>query len=204
MRIGLLGKDHDITVHGREGFRKLAGARVHVGRIVERGGIILVESKRALEELERLLVAVLSHQPIAREINQVLILREHGQHVIHGRDAGDVVAFLHVRDPLDHQLFAGRDLREKRFGLRACRTDFSRIPAVEGDPCPGYSDTGIFLHGRAPVLVAALEVQVLVVFHALLVKLATLCGGSGDGHQADGWLGLGRLGLRALVAGGSE
>ena len=54
------------------------------------------------------------------------------------------------------------------------------IAAVEGDPGPGDGEIGIFLHGRAPVVVAALEIEILVVGHSLFVELAGFGGRSRD------------------------
>ena len=115
----------------------------------------------------------------------MLVAGIHLQHVVHGGNAAEEVAFLHLRDPGNHQLLAGSELGSERFGLLASRADFLRIAAVESDPGPGDGEIRIFFHGCAPVVVAALKIEILVVVHALLIKLARL-GGRGRDRQRRG------------------
>ena len=51
----------------------------------------------------------------------------------------------------------------------------------------------IFLDGGAPVFVAALKIKILVVLHALLIKLAPLGGTRGHRHRSSSGLGFGGL-----------
>ena len=111
VRIRFRGQKSDIAIHGRKGLGKFAVAGVHVSQIVQRGWKILVDGQRFLEQSLRLIVAVFRHQPVGREIKQVLVLGIHLEQVIHGGDAADEIAFLHLDDPSDHQLLAGSQLR---------------------------------------------------------------------------------------------
>ena len=70
LRVGLFGKQRDVTVHRGEGLGELPVARVDISEIVERRGIVLVDGESLLKEALRLVVAVFSHQPVAREIKQ--------------------------------------------------------------------------------------------------------------------------------------
>ena len=106
LRIRLLGQQRDVAIHRRKRLVELAVASLDVSQIVQRRGKILVDRQRLLQQALRLIVAVLSHQPVAREIEQVLVLGIHLQHVVHGRDAAEEVAVLHLGNPGDHQLLA--------------------------------------------------------------------------------------------------
>ncbi len=172
LRIGLLRKQDDVAIHGREGLGKLPVAGIDVGKVVKRRGIILVDGEGLLKEALRLVVPVFSHQPIAREIEQVLVAGIHLKHIVHGSDATEELAFLHFGNPGNHQLFAGRELRREFLGFGASRTDFLGIAAIEGDPSPGDGEVGIFFDGGAPIFIAALQIKILVILHSLPVKLA--------------------------------
>ena len=115
----------------------------------------------------------------------MLVVGIHLEHVVHGGDAAEEVAFLHLDDPGDHQLFAGSGLGRQFLGLGARRADFLRIAAVKRDPGPGDGEIGIFFDGCAPVFVAALEIEILVVFHAFDVEFAGF-GGRGRDRQRGG------------------
>ena len=164
---------------------KLPVAGLDVSQIVQRGGKILIDGESLLKEALRLVVAVFSHQPIAREVKQVLVVGIHLEHVVHGRDAAEKIAFLHFGDPGNHELLAGRHLGREFPGLGASRAHFLRIAAVEGDPGPCNGKIGIFLHSRAPLFVAPLQIKILVVDHALFIELARL-GGAGRDRQIGG------------------
>ena len=185
LRIRLFGQHGNVAIHGRECLVKLAIAGLDVSQIVQRGREILVNGQRLLKEALRLVVAVLSHQPVAREIEQMLVVGIHLQHVVHGRNAAQEVAFLHLGDPCNHQLLAGHQLGRDGLGLGASRADFVRIAAVKGDPRPRDREIGVFLHRRAPLFVAPLEIEVLVILHALFIELASL-GGTGCNWQVRG------------------
>ena len=136
-----------------------------------------------------MIVAVLSHEPVAGEIVQMLVAGIHGEHVVHRRNATEEVSFLDFYNPGNHQLFAGSGLGSKIFGLGASSADFLRIAAVERDPGPSDSEIGIFFHRGAPIVVAAFEIEILVIFHALDVELAGFGGRSCDRQRG----GLARL-----------
>ena len=68
----------------------------------------------------------------------------------------------------------GVSLGREFLGLGASGGDFFGIAAVEGDPGPSDGEIRIFFHGCAPIVVAALEVEILVVLHSLPVKLTRL------------------------------
>ena len=139
--------------------------------------------QRFLHETLGLIVAILTHQPVAGEVEQMLVLGIHFQHVVHGGNAADEVAFLHFHDPSDHQLFSpGVTLGARALAFSRAAPDFLGIAAIEGDPCPGHGEIGICLYGGAPVVVAALQIKILVILHALLVKRASLRRRGGDGH----------------------
>ena len=171
MRIWLFREQDDIAIHGRKGLGKFPIASLNVGKIIEGGGKVLIDGEGFLKEALRLIVAVFSHQPIAREVEQVLVARIHLKHVIHGGDSAQEVAFFHLGNPGNHQLLASRCFRREFLGFGAGLTHFLGIAAVEGDPSPGDGEVGIFFDSRAPFLVAALQIKILVVGHSLFVKL---------------------------------
>ncbi len=186
LRIGLFGKHDDVAVHGREGLGELPVAGLDVGKIVQRGGKVLVDGERLLHHALRLIVAIFAHQPVAREIEQVLVAGIHLEHVVHGGDAAEEVAFLHFGNPGNHQLLARRKLGREFLGFGASLTHFLGSAAVEGYPCPGDGEVGIFFDSRAPFLVAALKIKILVVGHSLFVKLTSF-GGRGGYWQRGGF-----------------
>ena len=95
-----------IIIHVFQGFAKFVGARMEVRHVVQCGSVVRVNVERLMKQVVRLLVALPAHQPVGRQIVHVLVAREHRNHVIHGCDPGQVVPFLHVGNPLDHQSLA--------------------------------------------------------------------------------------------------
>ena len=176
LRIGFLWQHRDVAVHRRECLRKLAVAGLDISQIVQCGGKILIDGEGLLKEALRLIVAVLSHQPIACEVEQVLVVGIHLEHVVHSGDAAEEITVLHFGNPGNHQLLTGRRLGRERFGFGASIAHFLGIAAVKGDPSPGKGEAGIFLDRGAPVFIATLEVKILVVGNAFFKKLPGLRG----------------------------
>ena len=69
-------------------------------------------------------------------------------------------------------------------GLGASRAYLLRIAAIKGDPGPSDAQVRIFLDGGAPIVVAAFEVQVLVVGDALKIEIAGSGRRGGDRKRA--------------------
>ena len=97
----------------------------------------------------------------------------HLQHVVHGGNAADEVAFLHLGDPGNHQLFPWSCFGSEFPRLLAGGADLFRITAVERDPSPSDSQCRIFFYCCAPVFVAALQIEILVILHAFEEELAS-------------------------------
>ena len=176
LRIGFFREQGHVTIHDGKRIDKLPVAGLHIRKIVERGRKVFVDGEGLFKKALRLIVAVFAHQPVAREIEQVLVVRIHLQHVVHGGNTAEEVAFLNLSNPGNHQLLARRKLARKGFGFGARHAHFLGIAAVEGNPCPGHRKIGIFFDGRAPFLVAAVQIKVFVVGHSLLVELPRFSG----------------------------
>ena len=101
LRIGQVGKRRDVALHGFEGLGILAALRIAVAQVVQGRGIILVDGQRALQRLLRLLVAVLPHHPVSRQVGQPLVFGKHFQQIVHAGDGGDEIIFLGPGNPLD-------------------------------------------------------------------------------------------------------
>jgi hypothetical protein len=80
-------------------------------------------------------------------------------------------------------LLAGRELGRKRLSLGASIADFLGIAAVKGDPGPGDSEIGIFFYRFAPVLIAAFQIEILVVGNAFFIQITRLGRRGGHGKR---------------------
>ena len=84
------------------------------------------------------------------------------------------VTFLHLGNPGNHQLLSRGQLGREGLGFFAGSAHFFGIAAVEGNPGPGHGQVWIGLHRGAPVVIAALQVEIFVILHALFVERACL------------------------------
>ena len=110
LRIGFIREQDEIAIHRGKRLIELTVARFHVGQIIDCGRKVLVNGQRLEHKVFGLIVSVFSHEPVAREIEQMLVAGIHFEHVVHGADPANEVALLYLGDPGDHQLLAWRGL----------------------------------------------------------------------------------------------
>ena len=181
LRIGQVGKRRHIALHGFEGLGILAALRIAIAQIVQGRRIILVDGQRPLQRLLRLLVAVLPHHPVSRQVGQALVFGKHFQQVVHAGNGGDEIIFLCPGNPLDQQAFSGRGFGGQQLGLFPRRVGFRGIVAVVGDKNIGHREVGISLDRRPPADVGPLQIEVLVVGERAIEQVPGL--GRRRGHR---------------------
>src|SRR6202007_2265729 len=106
------------------------------------------------------------------EIQNVLVVGEASEEVVHRSDGGDVVAFLNVDQPVDQKLLVWRSLWRESLG--ALQSRGGRLVSVCGvrPNGVGQGEVGILCDGLAGVFYGQVEEHILVLIDGSLDQLA--------------------------------